>query len=447
MAVDHPMQAQLERYQQAIADALALAEASGASAAEVAVSRQCGLSVSCRNDAIETLEHNNDGALGITVYIGQQKGSASTSELTSEALADTVAAALHIARLTSADPCHGLAERRFLARQPADLDLFQPWAVSVDEAIELTQRCERTALAVDGRIVNSEGATFSSHDGLRAYGNSNGFVGGYLSSRHSLSCSVISEQDGAMERDYGFTVARDPRDLLSPERVGRDAGERTVRRLGSRTLATGKLPVLFAPEVAVGLFGHLAQAISGGSLYRQSSFLTDSLGKTIFPQFFSIEERPHIHRALGSAAFDNEGVATVDRMLVENGELLSYLLNSYAARRLKMEPTGHAGGIHNWYVSTTGESQRELLKRMGTGVLVTEVMGQGVNIVTGDYSRGAAGFYVENGEIQYPVSEITIAGNLRDIYRRIVAVGGDRDPRYTIHTGSVLVDGLTIAGS
>lgn len=447
MASDHPMQAQLERYQQAVADALTLAQQKGATAAEVAVSRQRGLSVSCRNDAIETLEHNNDGALGVTVYVGQQKGSASTSELTAAALAETVDAALHIARLTSPDPCHGPAEKRFLARQQADLDLFHPWSISADEAVAIAQRCERTALALDPRIVNSEGATFSSHDGLRAYGTSNGFVGGYLSSRHSLSCSVISAQDGAMERDYGYTVARDYRDLLSPEKVGRDAGERAVRRLGGRSIATGKLPVLFAPEVAVGLLGHLAGAISGGALYRQSSFLLNSLGTDIFPQFFSIDERPHIHRALGSAAFDGEGVATVDRMIVEGGELLSYLLSSYSARRLGLEPTGHAGGLHNWYVSTTGESQRELLKRMGSGLLVTEVMGQGVNLVTGDYSRGAAGFFVDNGEIQFPVSEITIAGNLRDMFRRIVAVGADRDPRYVIQTGSILMDGLTVAGS
>lgn len=447
MPTQHPMYEQLARYQQAVADALALAAAKGASAAEVAVSRQSGLSVTCRHDQVETLEHNNDGALAITVYNGQQKGSASTSELTAAALAETVDAALHIARLTSADPCHGPADTRYLARQPADLDLFQPWAVSAEDALELVQRCERAALAEDKCITNSEGATLSSHNGMRAYGNSNGFIGGYLSSRHSLSCSVIASNGESMERDYSFSVGRDSRSLSLPEHVGREAGQRTIRRLGARSLPTCRLPVIFAPEVAVGLLGHLVGAISGGALYRQSSFLLDALGERIFPQFFTIAERPHLHRALGSAPFDSEGVATVDRMIVEGGELLTYLLTSYAARRLGMEPTGHAGGIHNWLVSPTGESQAELLQRMGTGLLITEVMGQGVNLVTGDYSRGAAGFYVENGQIQYPISEITLAGNLRDIYRRIVAVGTDRDSRYVIQTGSLLIDGLTIAGS
>ncbi|WP_407642931.1 metalloprotease PmbA [Corallincola holothuriorum] len=438
---------QLPILKQAVEDALALAKSEGVSGAEVAISRQQGLSVSMRKGEVDTLEFNQDGALGISVYMGHQKGSASTSDLSKEALSQAVKAAVHIASHTSEDPCNGPADKSWLATEVPDLDLYHPQAMDVEHAIAVASRAEAVALAHDPRIVNSDGATFGTHNGTRVYGNSHGFLHGYRSSRHSLSCVVIGSEGEQMQRDYGYSVARDPAALWSAEKVGEEAARKTVERLGGRKLDTCSVPVLFSPEMAGGFVSHLVAAISGSNLYRQSSFLLDQLGEKIFPEFFNITERPHLPRALGSSPFDSEGVATVERDIISDGVLQSYLLTSYAARKMGMASTGHAGGIHNWQVASTDGDQKALLQKMGKGLLVTEVMGQGVNIVTGDYSRGAAGFWVENGEIQFPVEEITIAGNLKDMFQQIVAVGNDVDYRGAMHSGSILLENMRVAGN
>ena len=422
------------------------AHARGASAAEAGVSFSAGLSVTARLGEVETVELNRDRSLGVTVYFGQRKGSATTSDWRSEAVRETVAAACGIARYTSEDPCAGLADPALMASEVPDLDLYHPWPLQAEEAIELALRCESAAREVDQRIVNSEGATVHAGHGLAVYGNSHGFIGGYPGSRHSISCSMIGEQDGAMQRDYWYSYARDPDELSSPESVGRRAGERTVRRLGARRLSTREAPVLFAAELATGLMNHFITAISGSRLYRKSSFLLDHLGKQVFPAWFTAIERPHLKKAIGSAPFDNEGVATRERVLVERGILEGYVLSSYSACKLGMQTTANAGGVHNLVVEPGELDQQGLLAEMGTGLLVTEVMGQGINYVTGDYSRGASGFWVENGEICYPVEEITIAGNLRGMFAGIRAVGSDVDRRGNIRTGSILVDRMTIAG-
>ncbi len=443
----HRLEQQLARYTDAVEQMLTMAKQKGADSAEVALSRQEGLSVSCRMGDIETLEYNEDGALGLAVYLNGCKGSASTSDLSPKALEEVVEAALHIARHTSQDPCSGIAEREWLAQENLPLDLFHPAGLSPDQATEMALAAEQAARDSDPRISNSDGASVSSHDGLRVYGNSHGFLHGYLSSRHSLSCVMIAEQDGDMQRDYDYSVSRILQDLDSPVKVGQEAARRTLQRLGGRSVPTCEVPVLFAPEVASGLIGHLVGAISGSQLYRKSSFLLDHLGRQIFPEFVQIHERPHLLRGLGSTPFDSEGVATVDRNIIEAGVLQSYLLTSYSARKLGMASTGHAGGIHNWFVSHTGQSFDALLKQLDRGLLVTEVMGQGVNTVTGDYSRGAAGFWVEHGEIQFPVHEVTIAGNLKQMFSGMLAIGTDADPRYAIHTGSILLERMTVAGS
>ncbi len=418
----------------------------GADAAEAALSLETGLSVNVRLGELETLEYHRDKGLGVTVYLGESKGSASSSDLSRAAIAETVRAACDIARYTGADPCHGLAPRERMAWDYPDLDLDHPWPIDAQAAIERALACESAARDFDRRIVNSEGASVSSHRGLHIYGNSHGFIGGYPSTRHSLSCSVIGEQDQAMQRDYWYSTARDPAQLLAPEEVGRIAAERTVARLGARRLGTRQAPVLFSAEMAAGLIGHFLRAIRGGALYRQASFLLDSLGQSLFPHWMQMSEQPHLPAALGSAPFDNEGVATRPRKLVDDGVLQGYVLDSYSARRLGMETTGNAGGVHNLVVEPGEQDREALLREMGSGLLVTELMGQGVNGVTGDYSRGAAGFWVEHGEIQFPVEEITIAGNLREMYRQILAVGADVNPQRNIRTGSILVQNMTIAG-
>ncbi|GAA5218866.1 metalloprotease PmbA [Corallincola platygyrae] len=438
---------QLPVLKQAVADALALAQSQGVSGAEVAISRQQGLSVSMRKSEVDTLEFNQDGALGISVYVGQRKGSASTSDLSQKALAQAVSAAVDIAKHTSEDPCNGPADPLWLATDVPDLDLYHPQPLDVEQAIDIATEAESVALAYDPRITNSDGATFGSHNGIRVYGNSHGFLHGYKSSRHSLSCVVIGSEGEQMQRDYGYSVARDPADVWSAQRVGEEAARKTVERLGARKLDTCSVPILMSPEMASGLVGHLVAAISGSNLYRKSSFLLDQLGEQIFPELFTIEERPHMPKALGSSPFDSEGVATIDRDIIKDGVLSSYLLTSYAARKLGMASTGHAGGIHNWQVTSNAGNQAALLKQMDRGLLVTEVMGQGVNIVTGDYSRGAAGFWVENGEIQFPVEEITIAGNLKDMFKQVVAVGNDIDYRGSIHAGSMLLENMKVAGN
>lgn len=419
----------------------------GASAAEAAVSSQQGFSVTVRKAEVETIEYNRDKGLGITVYFGQSKGSASTTDFKPAAIQRTVRAACDIARYTSADEYAGLADADLLAKEIPQLALYQPWSITPEQAVELARQCEAAGFAVDKRLTNSEGAYISTHSGQRVYGNSLGFIGGYASSRHSLGCTLIAADDGEMQRDYWYSTARHPDSLEDVAQVGRRAAERTVQRLHPRKLPTCKVPVVFNADVARGLMGHFVRAVSGDSLYRKASFLLDSIGQKIFPDYIQMDERPHLPQALGSAPFDNEGVTTRPRHLIEDGVLQGYVLDSYAARRLGMRSTGNAGGVHNLHLNTTGQTLAGLLKEMDRGLLITEVMGQGVNIVTGDYSRGASGFWVENGEIQYPVAEITLAGKLADMFRGLQAVGNDVDRRGNLVSGSWLIETMTVAGN
>ncbi|RBM70416.1 metalloprotease PmbA [Vibrio cholerae] len=446
MDVKERVALQRQELEAAVAKALELAAASS-DAAEVAITKSTGLSVSTRMCEVENVEFNSDGALGITVYRGQRKGSASTSDLSEKAIRQTVLAALDIAQYTSADPYAGPAPKELMVQEIPDLDLFHPDEPNPDVAAQIAIAAERAALGYSKKIKQSDGGSYDSHYGIRVYGNSHGLLASYASSRHSISCSVIGEgRNGEMERDYSYTVARHRDDLWTPESVGLQAAENTVSRLDPQKLKTGQFPVMFAADVATGLIGHLVMAISGGNLYRKSSFLLDHLGKTILPTWFNISERPHVMRGLASSPFDSEGVRTQDLEIITDGVLATYLLTSYAARKMNMTPTGHAGGIHNWYVKSTGQNYQQMLKELGTGLLVTEVMGQGMNVVTGDYSRGAAGFWVENGEIKYPVSEITIAGNLKQMLQQIVAVGSDIETRSQIQTGSILIESMKVAG-
>jgi PmbA protein len=426
--------------------ALEEARARGATQAEVGVSVDTGLSVTVRLGEVETLEYQRDRGLGITVYVDHRKGSASTADLGTQAVLETVHKALSIASFTAADDCAGLADAELMAREIPDLSLSHPWAVTPEEAIEIARSCEAAALATDSRVRNSEGASLGTHRGVRLYANSHGFLGGFESTGHSVSCAVIGVAGEEMQRDHWYTTARDWRDLEAAAAVGRRSAERTAARLGSQKLTTRRAPVLYSAETARGLFGHFLAAIRGGSQYRKSSFLLGAAGQQVFPPFLQILERPHIPKGQASSAFDNEGVATHDRDLVRDGVLQGYLLSAYSARKLGLKSTGNAGGAHNLIVPPTAGDQQALLRRMGTGLLVTELMGQGVNIVTGDYSRGASGFWIEGGAIRYPVHEITIAGNLRDMLRGIVAVGSDVDLRGGVRTGSVLMAQMTIAG-
>src|SRR5262245_5268102 len=426
--------------------ALEEARAERANQAEVGVSIDTGLSVTVRLGEVDTLEYQRDRGLGITVYFDHRKGSASTADLRHEAIREAVLKACSIARFTAADDCAGLADAELMAREQPDLKLSHPWDISPEASIELARSCEAAALAVDERVRNSEGASLGTHRGLRVYGNSHGFIGGYESTSHSVSCAVVASEGDEMQRDYWYTSARDWRELENAEHVGRESAVRTVARLGSRKLSTRRAPVMFTPEMARGFFGHFLIAIRGGSQYRRSSFLLGAAGQQVFPSFLQISERPYIPKAVASSAFDNEGVATRDRELVKDGVLQGYILSAYSARKLGLQTTGNAGGVHNLLISHGTEDQKALLRRMGTGLLVTELMGQGVNTVTGDYSRGASGFWVERGETQYPVHEITIAGNLREMLLGVIAVGNDVDLRGAVRTGSVLLGEMTIAG-
>ncbi|WKE66043.1 metalloprotease PmbA [Gallaecimonas kandeliae] len=429
-----------------VAEGLDHARKLGVTGAEMAISRQTGISVSTRLGEVENIEFNKDGALGLTVFRGKAKGSASTSDLRPQAIREALEAADRIARLTSEDEAAGMAEPQMLALDYPDLDLYHPADLDPDQAILLAKRCEEAALAADPRITNSDGASFASHAGFKVYGNTAGMLGSYPSSRHSLSCVVIAKDGEQMERDYDYSIARRLGDLDDAALLGQSAARNTLARLNARKLGTMQVPVLFQADVATGLWGHLVGAISGGSLYRRSSFLLDSLGTRILPDFVEILEDPHVLGALASTPFDSEGVRTLKRNIVEGGVLQTYLLTSYSGRRLGMQTTGHAGGIHNWYVKGNGDDFAAMVKRLDRGLVVTELMGQGINMVTGDYSRGAAGYWVENGEIQYPVSEITIAGNLKDMMMGIGAIGSDLERRGGIHTGSVLIDRMTVAG-
>lgn len=439
-------QAQLENV---VRDVVAHARAGGATQAEAAVSVDAGLSVTVRLGEVETLEYHSDRGLGVTVYCGKSKGSASSADLSPAAVEKTVAKALSIARFTADDPCAGLADAELMAQEIPDLDLCHPWALTPAAAIAIATECEQAARDVDARITNTEGATVSTHHGLRVYANSHGFSGGYPTTGHSISCSVVASQDdGTMERDYWYDSARAHTDLAAASAIGRTAGERTVRRLGAGKAETAKTPVLFPPELARGLIGHLLGALRGTVQYRQSSFLLDAVGASVFPDFVQISERPHIPRALGSAPVDNEGVATRARELVSDGVVQGYILGSYSARKLGLQTTGNAGGVHNIIVGpSVAAGLEELATQMHRGLIVGELMGQGINMVTGDYSRGAAGFWVENGKVVMPVHEITIAGNLRDMFHAIVAIGNDIDRRGRVHCGSILVEQMTIAGS
>mgnify|MGYP000344258295 FL=1 len=437
----------LAELQQMSESVLQLAKTAGASAAEAEVSLGFGQNVSVRMNETETIEYNRDKGVSVTVYFGQQKGHASTSDLSPQALQDTVAASCNIARYTAQDEFCGLADAALMAKDIPDLDLHHPWDLTVDQAIKLAQECESVARSVDSRITNSEGASVSTYEGMFAYANSNGFNGGYASSRHGLSCSVIADDgDDNMQRDYWYTSARAPGDLESAAYVGRLAGERTVKRLNSRRIKTAQVPVMFDASLSSGLISHLISAISGGSLYRKSSFLLDSLGKQVMSPFVTIEEKPHLLRGLASSPFDNEGVATKPRTLVKNGVLQGYMLSSYSARKLGMVSTGNAGGNHNLIVSHSDLDFNAMLKTMGTGLLVTELLGHGINMVTGDYSRGAAGFWVENGVIVHAVEEITIAGNLKDMLNQIVAIGNDVLVQGSKQVGSILIENMTVAG-
>lgn len=441
------LKAQEQELRQAVSFAVALATKAGTSA-EVAVTKVSGLSVSARLQEIENVEFTNDGALGISVYMGQQKGNASTSDLSESAIKNAVEAALAIAKYTSPDDCTGLADKDLMAFDAPDLELYHSADIDVDKATELALQVEQAALQADKRIVNSNGASFNSHTGVKVYGNSHGMLQSYLSSRYSLSCSVIGGVEDTLENDYEYTISREFDKLQSPIWVGENCAKKVVSRLNPQKLSTREVPVIFLNDVATGLISHFAAAISGGSLYRKSSFLLDHLDKQVLPDWFNISERPHLLRRLASTPFDSEGVRTQDYEIVEDGVLQSYLVTSYSGKKLGMPSTGHAGGIHNWLVkpNLTG-GLTALLRQMETGLLVTDVMGQGVNIITGDYSRGASGFWVENGEIQYPVAEITIAGQLQDMLKNMVAVADDIEHRSNIQTGSILLDKMKISGN
>lgn len=430
-----------------IASTLEEARKRGVDQAEVAVSHDVGLAATVRLGDVESLEYTNDRGMGITVYCGSRKGSASTSDISADAIREAVGKACTFATCTAEDKYAGLADADRMCNEVPDLDLDHPWSLDAAAAIELATACEASALGHDKRISNSEGATVWTNRGVRAYGNTHGFVGCYPKTSHSLSCAVLGTADGSMERDYYYSSARDPADLDTAESIGVRAATRALRRLGARKIKTTRVPVVFTPELARGFIGHAIGAISGGAQYRRSSFLLDAAGEKIFPDFISIEERPHIPKGMASAPYDGEGVATYDRDIVSGGVLQGYILSSYSARRLGLETTANAGGAQNLIVPGNAEGLEALLANMGTGLLVEELIGQGVNTVTGDYSRGAVGHWIENGEISHPVHEVTIAGNLRDVYARILAVGRDQDLRGGIRCGSILVDEMTVAGS
>ena len=443
----------ISELQEVVASALSNARASGASHAEADASLQRGLTVTVRLGEVDTIEYHRDRGLSLTVYFGKAKGSASTADLRPAAVREIVLKASAIARHTAADECSGLADPEALAREVPDLDLYHPWDLAPEQAVTLARECEAAGLESDARLKNSEGATVTTHSGVRVYGNSHGFLQGFPSTSHSVSCALVAQEGEDMQRDYWYSVARCAQALEDVAVVGRHAAQRALRRLGARRLRTRRAPVLFAPELARGLFGHFVGAIRGASQYRRSSFLLAAAGTQVFPSFLNIAERPHLLQGLASSPFDAEGVATRDRELVQGGVLQGYVLGSYSARKLGLKSTGNAGGIHNLLVTAQAGaagpndgSFQQLVQRMDEGLFVTELMGPGVNGVTGDYSRGASGFWIENGAIAYPVHELTIAGNLREMLRGIVAVGTDIDAQGAICTGSLLIEAMTIAG-
>ncbi|MCD6026423.1 MAG: pmbA [Solimicrobium sp.] len=440
-----------DQLKQVAEDVLRFARNKGASDTAVEISEGWGLSVGVRRGKIETIEQNKDKGIAVTVYIGQQSGNASTSDFSADALLATVDAAYNIARFTASDDAAGLPNADMLEKQPQELKLFYPWKINTEEAIYLAKCCEAAAFEVDSRITNSEGASINAHQSHFIAANSLGFIGGYASSRHSISVAPIAGRGAHMQRDHWYSSSRNPKKLAQPEAIGQYAAQRALSRLHARKLTTRQCPVMFEAPLAVGLVGALVQAISGGALYRKSTFLVDSLGKTIFPSHVQLTEDPHIIGAAGSSPFDGEGVKTRKRDVVKNGMIKGYFLSTYSARKLGMQTTGNAGGSHNLSFSSNLTKPRDnlnaMLKKMGTGLLVTELMGQGVNYMTGDYSRGASGFWVENGVIQYPVEEITIASNLADMFKQIVAIGADTIIRGTKQTGSILIENMMVAGN
>ena len=437
----------LNNLQQVVSDILSEAKTLGASAAEAGVSATSGISTTVRLGEVETIEHNSDNGMGITVYFGHRKGSASTTDLTPDAVRSAVRAACNIARFTTEDEFSGLANADEMLKQQPDLDLFHPWDINIDDAIEMAIECETAARDTDKRIVNSEGATLNTAAGYHVYGNSNGFLGAYPSTRHSLSCSVIAQDGDSMQRDYWYDTSRLSGKLASAESIGHKTAERTLARLNARRIKTGNVPVVFRNDVAPSLLRSFTSSIRGSALYRKSTFMLDKLGDQIFPDFVTISENPLLPQGLGSSAYDGDGVATRARNIVENGILNNYILDAYSSRKLNLPNTGNAGGVRNLAIESGDMSFEQLLKEMKTGLVVTEMMGQGVNPVTGDYSRGAAGFWVENGEIQFPVEEITIAGNLIDMFKGLIAVGNDTDNPGSIRTGSWLINQMSVAGA
>jgi PmbA protein len=435
-----------KQFQQLSQDILKEAARLGASEAEVAIATNKGFSVRAREGDVETVEYNQDKVIDIKVYFGKRSGSASLSDIRIESVHAAVEAACHIAKFTDEDPASGLADKADLAMGVKPLDLEYPWSITVEQAIEMACQCEKIALAYDKRIMSAEEASVSTVSNCYLYANSLGFIGIQPETRHDISCVLISKQGDEMQRDYDYTVAVDPAMLESTDMVAKQAAEKTVRRLGARRLPTMKVPVIFAAEEARGLWGHLAAAISGGNVYRKSTFLLDHIGKSIFPTFVRIEEQPFLSKAIGSASFDNDGVATRNNVFVEEGVLRMYALGSYSARKLGLKTTGNAGGMHNLTIKSGNKNLEQIIKTMHKGLLVTELMGNGVNIVTGDYSRGVGGYWIENGEIQYPVHEITVASKLKDMYAGIVEIGNDVDTRGNIRTGSVLINEMMVAG-
>ncbi|MBK1695178.1 metalloprotease PmbA [Chromatium weissei] len=436
----------LARLQDIIEDLLKEAKRQGASAAEASVGSSAGLDVAVRLGEVETVEHTRDNGLAIAVYFGHRKGSASTSDLSPAAVRDAVKAACVIASQTQEDRCAHLAPPELLATHFPDLDLYHPWSITVEDAIALAVTCEDAARSYDARIVNSEGASLSSHSSIHVVGNSHGFIGGYPTTRHSLDCAVIGQDGDQMQRDAWWTSARCAQDLEFASQVGERAAARTVARLGARRIPTQQTPVLFRADIVPGLLGGLISAISGGSIYRRASFLLDQVGERIFPEFVRIHELPHLPRGLASAPFDGDGVATRAKDFITDGVLQTYLLSVYSGCRLGLPTTGNAGGVRNVHVVMGDRDRTAMLRELHTGLMVTELMGHGVNLVTGDYSQGAAGFWVERGEIQYPVEEITIAGNLKTMFAGLVDIGNDCDFIGRIRTGSWLIDQMTIAG-
>ncbi len=439
-----------DQLKQLARDVLAFAKEMGGTDAAVEISEGSGLSVSVRRGKIETIEQNKDKGMGVTVYIGQKRGNASTSDFSPAALRATVDAAYNIAKFTAEDDCAGLADADMLEMSPRDLRLCYPWLVTTEEAVVLAQRAEAAAFAVDRRISNSEGASVHAQQSHFVAANSRGFIGGYPFSRHTLSVAPIAGKGAKMQRDDWYTSVRDAKNMAEPEQVGRYAAERALARLNARKLDTRTCPVLFEAPLAAGLLASFVQATSGGSLYRKSTFLLDSLGTEVFPSHIQVLEDPHVPGGVGSAPFDDEGVKTVRREVVKNGVVQGYFLSSYSARKLGMKTTGNAGGSHALTLTSTATARADdfagMIRKMGRGLLVTELMGQGTNYVTGDYSRGASGFWVENGVIQYPVEEITIAGNMKDMFRQIVAVGNDVLTRGNKSTGSILIENMVVAG-